>query len=602
MNNCKEPTCHYSVSKKKCVKPNPYIEHIAWCKRHGLPNCKNLYHKGKNHAVAEACNRYKEKLTYVKPKKECPEGKIRNPKTGRCIKIRLPKVKKEPKVKKGLKKSSTTILSVSPKMPSIKSLSDFSSIKRVSSSSQKQKSSQYSKVFKRQYTEKKNAKFFKKKDNTFVYKSSSDPLKKHISRESLRKKVKYMMKLKKIHRQPFIKDAYDDDKKMIDALKSQEKAASMSKSKRSSNSKKIKYMLAKKLQKFLRSNLLKKNFNLDKRIKYFKYVSDFLKGLPKKSCIKPTLFHTKKGVLNGYTVDNIIDLEKKIGTDSAYGVIYKTSVKNMLGSAPIAAKLMPYTSDNLKEYNINNGVSQKILKYGTSRHFLFTYKLFECETKSFQVPKMILNKNYYIALNEMAHGDLCSLCEKPEFLQNDELLINIFIQCMLAIATFHKLRYVHKDCHWGNFLYHLTEDKSGYYHYKIFGKDYYLKNCGYNIMIYDFGLAEKYNNRGRWPLDSLTFDYTRISHAFANKKHNGWNKTMTLPNDRISKYVFDIKTNLIAGIVRQNDENDLLKNIVLPALLMSPYPNIFIESPAANERIINSSPYIIDDTLLALNI
>jgi len=33
MTDCKDPYCVYSINKKKCVKPNPYIQFLSYCKR-----------------------------------------------------------------------------------------------------------------------------------------------------------------------------------------------------------------------------------------------------------------------------------------------------------------------------------------------------------------------------------------------------------------------------------------------------------------------------------------------------------------------------------------------------------------------------------------
>jgi predicted unusual protein kinase regulating ubiquinone biosynthesis (AarF/ABC1/UbiB family) len=56
------------------------------------------------------------------------------------------------------------------------------------------------------------------------------------------------------------------------------------------------------------------------------------------------------------------------------------------------------------------------------------------------------------------------------------------------------LNYIHRDAHYGNFLYQ-ENNEIGYYHYIFNGKNYYLKSCKYNIMIYDFGFANEINNQ-----------------------------------------------------------------------------------------------------------
>jgi phosphatidate cytidylyltransferase len=62
---------------------------------------------------------------------------------------------------------------------------------------------------------------------------------------------------------------------------------------------------------------------------------------------------------------------------------------------------------------------------------------------------------------------------------------------------------IHNDCHTGNFLFHKIKP-GGYFHYNIFGIDYYLENLGYLWVIWDFGLTEFYN------LKPINTDYLRI--------------------------------------------------------------------------------------------
>jgi hypothetical protein len=353
----------------------------------------------------------------------------------------------------------------------------------------------------------------------------------------------------------------------------------------------------------VKTNLLKNNFTLGHRVKYYNYVTHALDKIKLESCIEPKIFIQKdKTTYNGYTINNIIDLEKRIGTKSVYGVIYRTSVKNMLGRAPIAAKLMPTTRSNVNEIKIN-GLAGYLLRKQISRHFLFTYKCFTCYKPSSNLPEIVSHEKYFTVLNELAHGDLCGLCENNDFLKNDELVANIFCQVILSIATFHQLGYVHQDCHWGNFLYHRTVDQTGYYHYRILGTDYFLKNCGYTMMIYDFGQAEEIKDQLGYKssnisdiLELLISDYRRISYAFRNKNHLGWNKTDTLPNDKISSFVRNFANSLRMNKSYKN-EDEVLSRTILPTLLNIPYANMFTRSLPLGERIVNSSPFLIDEDI-----
>jgi hypothetical protein len=507
--NCKAPTCHYSDAKKKCVKPNPYFEALAWCKRNNITfaQCKKDYNK--EEATKRACKRYEEKKLYKTQKKQCKDGSVINPKTGRCIKIKTVKpaktIKNANKPPKNIKKHAV--------------IQDFYDDKDIKKSFRTQ-----------------------------------------LSKNSTSRKVRYMLEKVKANR----------------------------------------------IQDFFKRNLLKKYFTLEKRVKYYNYVANFLKPLNDVGCLEKKVFYDTKDAnkkYNGYTVHNTVDLEKRIGSDSVYGVIFKTSIKNMLGRAPIASKLMPITNNNVKEANINMMLSKIILHKQLSRHFLFSYKLFVCNKPSSVVPKVIAKSSYLIALNEMAHGDLQSLCDNMAFLKNDELLMNIAIQCMLSIATFHNIGYLHSDCHWGNFLYHLTDDKSGYYHYKIYGENYYLKNCGYTMMIYDFGLCNKYpftTNKllHQQTMMDLATDYIHILNAFKNTALRGWSKSQVYPRKALSTYIDNLQSSLKFSSLASKHEKGFIKNILLNYLLQNPYKRLFVKALPKGERIVNTTtPFIIDETL-----
>jgi predicted unusual protein kinase regulating ubiquinone biosynthesis (AarF/ABC1/UbiB family) len=182
-------------------------------------------------------------------------------------------------------------------------------------------------------------------------------------------------------------------------------------------------------------------------------------------------------------------------------------------------------------------------------------------------------------------------------LKNNELVINVAVQCVLSIASFHKMGYVHHDCHWGNFLYHLTDDKSGYYHYKINNEDFYLKNCGYTMMIYDFGLSSKYTKVDSNTLKVLAGDYIRILQAFKNKTLKGWCESRQYPTVLISTQIDRIQDTIIAASKRNIDETYLLNNVILPTLLNISTNGIFLRRLPQSETVVNSLPYIIDDNL-----
>lgn len=354
-------------------------------------------------------------------------------------------------------------------------------------------------------------------------------------------------------------------------------------------------------------------YNLDKRIFYYKHITNILKDINDKQCLKEYTINSKKNEdVRGYNIDDRIFLIKRFGSASKYGYIYITSIKNEVGKYPIASKIMINNRDNLFEIEINMKITDKIIKNMISRHFILTYKVISCNRMSNQnLPDIILNEKYLVLLNELARGDLKQLCYNINFLKNDSVLYNVFIQIMLSISTFHHLGFVHGDCHWGNFLYHMNYlvAKNGYYHYSIYGKNYYLKSCEYTMYIYDFGFAKKIKSVKKSRIDS---DYSRVINAFRNKKiepHSWISVDNNLPSDEIGEYVKTVgkaihnKTTKVSGsdsTMYENNSKYLKKltiYIILPILLKAPN-KIFVDKLPANATVINKKPYYINEKIL----
>ena len=134
-------------------------------------------------------------------------------------------------------------------------------------------------------------------------------------------------------------------------------------------------------------------------------------------------------------------------------------------------------------------------------------------------PKPIIHKMMYNPMitifSELANGDLKTFL--PNHYNNKEMLENTVSQIFMALIFFYnETKCSHNDCHWGNFLYHKV-NKGGYYHYRIYGKDYYIKNMGYLWVSWDYGYVKQLDNN--FNMDS---DFIRISHSFKNKNNNGW--------------------------------------------------------------------------------
>jgi len=304
---------------------------------------------------------------------------------------------------------------------------------------------------------------------------------------------------------------------------------------------------------FLKNKLIKDKYTLTNRIAFYKYIKTLLVDINGNECLESKVFKSKKG----YTINNKINLYKQIGTESAYGVIYLTSIVNSFGGFTIAAKVMPDNQDNINEIKIMKYITEEVLSKNRSKHFAFMYKHAICNKKPFD------DKHRIVCVNELAHGDIKTLMTNEEILKDNELMVNLLYQTFISIGTFHNIvGYVHNDCHHGNFLYQKNNDV-GYYEYSFNGKSYYLKSCGYNIMIYDFGLSEEINlNSSSLPSSYIPDDYIRISNAFINEADLGWIKNKVLP----SQYVGDLVTKAVLDLEDicddYIDENDFFKQII----------------------------------------
>ena len=387
------------------------------------------------------------------------------------------------------------------------------------------------------------------------------------------------------------------------------------------NGKEIDIKVPDALLKYFKDKTLK--YNLDKRIFYYKHITNKLKDINNKQCLKEYAINSKKNEdVHGYNIDDTVFLTKKFGSISKYGYIYIASIKNEFGKYPIASKIMINNRVNLFEAQINLKITDKVIKNMISRHFILTYKVIICDKMSNKnLPDIVLNKKYYVLLNELARGDLKQLCNSKMFLKNNSALYNVFIQIMLSISTFHHLGFIHGDCHWGNFLYHINYNvvKNSYHHYIIYGKNYYLKSCEYTMYIYDFGFAEKIKSVKMSLIDS---DYRRLINAFRNKKiePRSWiSVDNNLPSDEVGEYVktfrkaidnnrrsgrssgsSDSSSSDSSDSIYKNNSIYLEKltiNTILPTLLKAP-EKIFVTKLPANASVINKKPYYINKKIL----
>lgn len=125
-------------------------------------------------------------------------------------------------------------------------------------------------------------------------------------------------------------------------------------------------------------------YTLDNRIKYYKYILNYIKYIKNNECIK---YSKDKAVK--YTIGYKLFLIKKIGTESVNCVIYLTVLKNVLGGNLLASKITHIHKDNHREIKIMKLLTDKVISQIKSKHFLIMYKHFVCPPRS--ILEMIKN-------------------------------------------------------------------------------------------------------------------------------------------------------------------------------------------------------------------
>jgi hypothetical protein len=341
--------------------------------------------------------------------------------------------------------------------------------------------------------------------------------------------------------------------------------------------------------------------NIIDRVNYYiivrKYI-DYIKKNYRNNCI-----HSYKKI-NGeklLTVGKNIILDKKLGT-GAYGLVYKAyfrlnnlKYKKLGKMLKIVVKICEMTDMNKKEIDIYNKLTALLLKE-VCPHFPISYGYLICKNKddinytkissavssSFSSSSTINSDfftfkhkpNLYLIVNEYANYAfpfiLSNIFKKYDILIASSILNNIIIQIMISMIFFQNyIKMVHNDTHIFNFLVHNIK-KGGYYHYNIYGKDYYLKNMGYLIVINDFGLAKSLNEK------PIKKDFIDFSASFKKRIIKQHYKYISRDIIKFFKYI-------------SFDSADLYKYLF--NYMNKCFPNNLITSKPS--KVINKTPFII---------
>jgi hypothetical protein len=236
--------------------------------------------------------------------------------------------------------------------------------------------------------------------------------------------------------------------------------------------------------------------NVLDKYKKFKIINEIIEKKIKNAenkCLYPL-------TIGSYSLNNIIFLIKRIGSDSSYGSVFLSEIKNNKNKYKFATKIQLLTNDTYKELELLKIITNHAIKTHNI-HLPLMYNNLECDffdkyILNSKLPINLLNdekenKNinkYYSTFVELADGDLGS------YLSNNsitfEQLTNILSQCFISILSCHLIKINHYDPHLNNFLYHIIKKNNSCFEYKYKNFVFYIENIGLNWVIWDFGYGK----------------------------------------------------------------------------------------------------------------
>ena len=311
----------------------------------------------------------------------------------------------------------------------------------------------------------------------------------------------------------------------------------------------------------------KKPINILDRYTKFNIINDIINEKIKNSknkCLYPLKFGT-------YTLNDVILLYKKLGSNSSYGSIFLSEIKDKKHKYKFATKIQLLTNDTLEELKFLKLVT-KISITNKNIHLPLMYNNLECDYFDKNDKLIPLNlkdedkdkkfygvNSYYSTFVELANGDLGSFLltkfKKITFNQ----LNNILSQCFIAILSCHRIKINHNDAHLYNFLYHIIKtDNNSCFKYVYKDLIFYIENLGLNWVIWDFGYSKTITlfNYNDYLQDYIDLIATIIDVLIINK--------INLFNDHLKYLLFEIQ--------KFKNDYDLINFLLKKNILFSTKP------------------------------
>lgn len=133
-----------------------------------------------------------------------------------------------------------------------------------------------------------------------------------------------------------------------------------------------------------------------------------------------------------------------------------------------------------------------------------------------EINLFIQDGKYSLLIMELFDGDTAKLIS-PNSGIDPYIKTNIYCQIVLSLLTFHKYIGLHLDAHYKNFFYKkIKYNENEFFYYNIFGHDIFIRNCGYLIVLADYGLSNASSRITRSRERTLINDYNALLSEINN--------------------------------------------------------------------------------------
>lgn len=317
--------------------------------------------------------------------------------------------------------------------------------------------------------------------------------------------------------------------------------------------------------------ILHKGDTINARKRFAAIVNNYLGTL--EPCIEQ--YNNKLVLVNKDRIP-VVTFDKRIGSDSVYGVAYMNMGMGYAKLLKFSCKLMSSAvRAHKEEIKILQQMSNLVFKESCP-NMPITYQSLEC-TKACTLKDCpnVAKQQYFVVVNELADYDVQTWLKQSH---TSAAYQSVVMQMIFAVYAFHNIGYMHNDCHLGNFLVHKITP-GGYWRYKVANKNVYVPNEGWQVVLWDPGLASPYD------VYNFEDDYLRFINLLIDMQDHSLYQKMklkSLPNQFVNRSLVPITDVLSSDYTNEEEAiNDILdhindKHAKFPAIVIDKAPPDFL--------------------------